>query len=156
MASISFAQAQKFGHINTESIIEQMPQYKDAEKQLETEQSKVESTLAMLNEDFQKMMNDYQQQQPKMSEAQQMEREQELQENYQKIQQYIAQQRQELAQKQQQLMQPILMKLRNVINEVGAENNFIYILEENAGLTPYVSKTNSVDVAPLVKKKLGI
>lgn len=148
--------AQKFGHFNSSSFIDGMPAVKEVEKTLDAEQSRIESTVATLNEDFQKMYQEYQQKGPQMTEADQMQKEQELQEAYQKIQQYVQVSRQELVQKQRELMAPIMQKLMTAIQEVGVENNFLYIFEEKGGLTPYVSTTKSTDITPLVKKKLGM
>lgn len=154
--AISAAQSVKFGHFDSSAFMEKMPDVKEVQKTMDAEQSKVEGTVTTLNEDFQKMYQEYQQKANKMTEAEQMEKEKELQESYQKIQQYIQVSRQELAQKQRELMAPIMQRVMRAVQEVGAENGFIYILEEKAGATVFVSNTKSTDITPLVKKKLGI
>lgn len=150
------ASAQKFGHFNSSTFIESMPAVKEVQKTMDAEQTRIEATVTTLNEDFQKMYQEYQQKGPQMTEAEQMQKEQELQESYQKIQQFVQVSRQELAQKQQELMMPIFQKVMRAVQEVGTENDFLYIFEEKGGMTPYVSATKSTDVTPLVKKKLGL
>jgi len=150
------ASAQKFGHFNSSNFIDSMPAIKEVEKTMDAEQSRIEATVTTLNEDFQKMYQEYQQNGQKMTQAEQMQKEQELQESYQKIQEFIQVSRQELAQKQRELMAPIMQKIMVAIQEIGVENDFLYIFEEKGGLTPYVSTTKSIDITPLLKKKLGM
>mgnify|MGYP002626840530 FL=1 len=156
IAATSVAQAVKFGHFDSNAFMEQMPDVKEVQKTMDAEQSKIEKTITTLNEDFQKMYQEYQQKAAQMTNAEQMEKEQELQESYQKIQQYIQVSRQEIAQKQRELMTPIIQRVMRAVQEVGVENNFLYIIEEKAGAAVYVSSTKSTDITPLLKKKLGI
>lgn len=147
--------AQKFGHFDSNALIAELPEVKEVQKNMDAEASKIEATVTALNEDFQKMMNDYQQNGNTMAEADRAAKEQELQESYQKIQQYVQTSRQELAQKQQQQLAPIMQKILRIVQEVGVENDFLYIFEDKAGLAVHVG-AKSVDITPLVKKKLGI
>ena len=50
---------------------------------------------------------------------------------------------------------PVLEKLKRTIEEVGAEQGYLYIFEVNSGLTLFHS-SKSEDVTPMVKTKLGI
>ena len=155
-ATTAAAQAVKFGHFDSNAFMEQMPDVKEVQKTIDVEQSKIEKTITTLNEDFQKMYQEYQQKGAQMTETEQVEKEKELQESYQKIQQYVQVSRQEIAQKQRELMTPIIQRVMRAVQEVGVENNFLYIIEEKAGVAIYVSGTKSTDITPLVKKKLGI
>lgn len=149
-------QAQKFGHFDSNAFIESLPAYKEMQKTLDAEASKIEGTVATLNEDLQKMLKEYQANEQSLSAEEQEAKQQELQESYQKIQQYVQTQRQTLQQQQQQMLAPLMQRVMRTVQEVGVENGFIYIFEEKAGLTPFVSKVKSVDITPLMKKKMGI
>jgi outer membrane protein len=61
---------------------------------------------------------------------------------------------QSLAQKEQQLLGPIIEKVQKAINEVGTESGLVYIFDLGSQVILYHS-SQSVDVAPLVKAKLG-
>lgn len=156
LTTMTYAQSFKFGHVDTESFISQLPAVKEVQKTLDAETSKIESTVATLNQDFQKMLQDYQQKAESMTEAERIEKETQLQEAYEKVQQFIQVSRQQITTKQQELMAPIIQKFNRAIQEIGVENGFIYIFEEKAGVTPYTSASKSVDVTPLLKKKFGI
>jgi outer membrane protein len=56
--------------------------------------------------------------------------------------------------KRQALLQPIIEKINKAIQLVGKENKYDYILDTASGAMLFVSE--SEDVAPLVKKKLGL
>ncbi len=161
LAALTFgasqAQSLKFGHLDSEELIQSMPDMKNVEQQLEEQQKAVESQLTSLNEEFQRLMNDYETQMKGglLSDEDATKKETELQEMYGKIQTYRQTAIQELQSKQQELMMPIITRVRRVIAEVGAENDFTYIFDITTGAISSIGK-QSIDVAPLVKSKLGI
>ncbi|MFI5173089.1 MAG: OmpH family outer membrane protein, partial [Chitinophagales bacterium] len=58
-----------------------------------------------------------------------------------------------LAKKKEELYGPILDKVKNTIKQVGDENKFTAILDGSALL---YTGADTVDILPLVKKKLGL
>jgi outer membrane protein len=52
-------------------------------------------------------------------------------------------------------MQPIFEKADSAIAEVAKENNLVYVFDISSRVVLYQSN-QSVDVLPLVKKKMGI
>lgn len=145
----------KFGHFNSQAFLEQMPEIKTVQKTIDDEASKIEKQLTTLQEEFNKMQQDYQNSADKLTDEQKAEKMNELQETYQKIQLFVQSSRQQLNIKQQELLAPIMQKVNRIVQEVGAENEFIYIFEEKVGFV--LSKNSqSIDITPLVKKKLGI
>lgn len=70
-----------------------------------------------------------------------------------KVQQYYQSAQTLLQQKQEELQAPIREKLRKAIEEVGAENGFLYIYDLN---TLLYKSGDAIDVTPLLKKKLNI
>lgn len=149
------AQNLKFGHFDSQKFLIAMPEVKQVQSTIDSEATKIEGQLTILQEDFTKMQQDYQNNAPKLTEEQLREKETELNETYQKIQNFVATSRQQLEAKQRELMAPIMQRLLRTVQEVGSENGFTYIFEQQAGLTVYVSQ-KSTDIAPLVKAKLGI
>ncbi|PWD99833.1 OmpH family outer membrane protein [Marinilabilia rubra] len=149
------AQDLKFGHANVQEIMQAMPEFKEMQKQMETEYSQLENQLATMQEDYKTMEQDYMQNAKNLNAVDRQQKEQQLMQTSQKIQGFYQSTQQKLSQKQQQLQQPIMEKLRAAIEQVGEEGGFIYIFAENSGATVYQSD-QSVNVTPLVKKKLGI
>lgn len=148
-----FAQAQyKFGHLNSEAFLGSMPEVSEIQKTLDAESAKVESQLTVLQEDFKKMQDEFEKNSQTMNDQQKAQSANELQETYQKIQSYIQLSRQQLQTKSQELYAPLLQKVRAAVEEVGLENNFIYIFEQQGAALYNSSK--SIDVSDLVKAKL--
>ncbi len=151
------AQTLKFGHLETMAILEAMPEAQEVQKIIDDESNKIESQLTVLQEDFSKMYKDVemQAQNNQLSERELEEKQQELEETYSKIQEFVAISRQSLQQKQSELIAPLIQKLNRAIEAVGANNDFTYIFDYNVSYIPVVG-AQSIDVAPLVKKQLGL
>ena len=149
------AQELRFGHANVQEIMQSMPEFQDMQKSMEAEYNKLENQLATMQEEYKKMEQEYINNSKNLGAEERQQKEQQLMETSQKIQSFYQSTQQKLSQTQQQLQQPVLEKLRDAIQQVGKEGGFIYIFAENSGATVYQSE-QSVDVTPLVKKKLGI
>jgi outer membrane protein len=148
-------QGLKFGHINTDEVFKAMPEAAVVEKQLDEEYKKQETQLNALQEQMKVKQDEYVKIAKTLTPEQAAEKEQELGEFNQRIQNFYTLAQQQLQSKQRELQAPLVKKLETAIQEVGDENGFIYIFEEKSGLPVYHSD-KSIDVAPLVKAKLGI
>ena len=129
LAAMSVSAQVKLGHIETQKLIQAMPEWTAAQKTFEEEQKKVNTELNGLREQFQTKLQ-------------------------QRIQRFQETAMAQLEKTQNDLMQPVMEKALNAIKEVGKENGFTYIFDMNAGIL-YAAE-NSQDVLPLVKKKLGL
>jgi outer membrane protein len=138
-----------------QEIMQAMPEFKQMQEELNGEYDRLEDQLATMQQDYKKMEQEYLNTSESLAAQERQQKEQKLMETSKKIQGFYQSTQQQLAQKQQQLQQPIMEKLKSAIDEVGAEGGFIYIFAANSGVTVYQSD-KSVDVTPLVKKKLGI
>ncbi|MGQ1785390.1 MULTISPECIES: OmpH family outer membrane protein [unclassified Saccharicrinis] len=147
----------KFGHVNTQAILSAMPELKTIDEQLKGQYETLEAQLTTMQEDLKKLQTDYltKMQAGNMSPDERNIIETELQESNLKVQNFFQTSQQTLQQKEQELKKPIFDKVSNAIQEVGAENGFLYIFEEVGGLAVYKSE-KSIDVSNLVKAKLGI
>lgn len=149
------AQTVKFGTVDVESIIPAMPEYAQADAQLQEAGAKYEAEYKTLQDEINKKMADFQQlnEDPNTPQSIKERRIQELQELDQRAQQFRATAQQDLQRQNQQLMAPIQEKMVNAIKQVGAENGFTMIFP--LGSAVYESP-DVIDVTPLVKAKLGI
>ncbi len=149
------AQNLKFGHANVQEIMQEMPEFKQMQQDLEGEYDRLENQLETMQEDYQRMEKEYMESAESLSPVERQQKEQQLMETSQKIQGFYQSTQEQLSQKQQQLQEPIMEKMRRAITEVGEEGGFIYIFAANSGATVYHSD-QSEDVTPLVKTRLGI
>jgi len=151
---IAFAQeSQKIAYVNYSDVIYAMPETKQMQDSLTKSQNEFQAELKIITDEYQKKLSDYVAQRDSLNASIKLRREAELNEVQQRganFEQYAAQKQDEL---QQALATPITNKLQKAINDVGAENNFLYIANSQAFL--YIAP-NATDATPLVKKKLGI
>ena len=154
LAAMSVSAQVKLGHIETQKLIQAMPEWTAAQKTFEEEQKKVNTELNGLREQFQTKLAEYSEKMKTYSEAMRATTEEELQGLQQRIQRFQETAMAQLEKTQNDLMQPVMEKALNAIKEVGKENGFTYIFDMNAGIL-YAAE-NSHDVLPLVKKKLGL
>ena len=149
------ANAQKFGHVNSQEIIQAMPEFAKARTEIEALTKQYEADLKSMQEELQKKSESYDKEQATLPANIKQRREQELQDMYQKIQQSYQDNQQALAKEQQDRMQVITTKVLDAIKQVGTAGNYVYIMDLTSGI-PYISTTLSTDVTAEVKKKLGL
>lgn len=147
--------AQKFGTVNSQEILPQMPEYTEAEAKLGESSKKYEAEFAKLREEQDKKMAEFQTiyEDPTTPQSIKERRMQEMQELEQKVQQFMQTAQQDLQRQQAQLIQPIQEKLLTAIQAIGQEQNFTLIFPVEAAV---YQGPDVVDVTPLVKAKLGL
>ncbi len=149
------AQNLKFGHINSQELLQAMPENDSAQAQLQRFAQQLQDQMDELQVEYNKKLQDYQAQQGQLTDLIRKTKEQELIDMQKNIQTFQANAQQEMQKKQQELLQPIIDKANKAIKEVARENGFIYIFDVAGGVILYYSE-KSVDILPMVKKKLGI
>ena len=143
--------AQKFGKVNTQSIMQSMPEVSKANGELEALQKQKENDLQAMQQEFQRKADEYQKASSTMNATTKQQKETELQGLQQKIQQAYQDGQQEMQKKSNELMQPIVEKVRTAINTVGKAGGYTYIFEDGAAV---YTGDNVTDVTNAVKAKL--
>ncbi|WP_430810684.1 MULTISPECIES: OmpH family outer membrane protein [unclassified Carboxylicivirga] len=149
------AQELKFGHVNIQELVQQLPDKVAADKQLQAEATKLQEQLQVMQKDLQAKYSDYMTSRDTLPDLIRATKEKEIQDYEQRMQQYSQMAQQTLGQKEGQLLQPIITKVQKAIDEVGQENGLIYIFDISTQVVVYHSN-KSIDCAPLVKAKLGV
>ena len=145
----------KFGHVNTQEIIQAMPEYTKAKSEIDALQQQYEADLKSMQDELQKKAEAFDKEQATLPDNIKQRRNQELQDMYTKIQQSYQDNQQALQKASSDKMQAITTKALEAIKTVGQEGGYVYIMEMNAGI-PYISTTLSSDVTAQVKTKLGL
>jgi len=146
--------AQKFGHVNTQEIMQAMPEVTKARTDIEALAKQYEADLKQMQDEIQKKAEAYEKEQATLPANIKQRRETELMEMQQKLQQSYQDNQQALAKEQQEKMQPIQTKIMDAIKAVGQAGGYVYIMEMGSQL--YISSTLSTDVTKEVKAKLGL
>ena len=145
----------KFGHVNTQEIIQAMPDYTAAKADIDKLTAQYEADLKSMQDELQKKADAFDKEQATLPDNIKQRRQTELQEMYQKIQQSYQDNQQALQKASSEKMQAITTKVLEAIKAVGQAGEFVMINEINAGI-PYISTTLSTDVTAQVKTKLGL
>ena len=143
--------AQKFGKVNTQTIMQALPDVAKAKGELEALQKQKDNELKAMQDELNRKLDEYQKGQSTMNATAKQQKETELQGLNQKIQQAYQDGQQELQKKSNELMQPIVAKVRAAIDAVGKAGNYTYIFEEGAAI---YTGSNVVDVTKEVQSKI--
>jgi outer membrane protein len=144
----------KFGHVNTQEIIQAMPEYEKAMNEVETLQQQYEADLKSMQDELQKKGEAFDKEQATLPDNIKQRRQQELQDMYAKIQQSFQDNQKALQKAYQEKTQAIQAKVLEAIKSVGQAEGYVYIVEN--GTLPFVNSNLSSDVTAKVKSKLGL
>ena len=145
--------AQKFAVINTQELMESMPELQTVKEQMEASNKKYEFGFAKLQEAFSKKFEEFQSLEETTPQTIKERRMQEMQELENKINQFRQTATQDLQRQQQQLMAPIQEKVLKAIQTAGAEGGYTFIFENQM---PLYTGTDVTDITSTVKTRLGI
>ncbi len=148
--------AQKFGYVNSAEIIQVMPEYAKAlkdvqalEKMYTDEFNNIRTELEKKGTEFEKMQQD------SVPENILKRRYEELMQLQQRLQEYGQEVQQNLQKAEQDKMIEIQTLLKNALEAVGKDGAYVCIFDV-AGGVPFINQAICEDVTPKVKAKLGI
>jgi outer membrane protein len=148
-----FAQETKIAYVNTQDVIEAMPEFAEMRKKLQATEAEYSKELQVMQEEYQKKYSDFIAKQDSLTENIKMRRMQELEDLQQRSQTFVQQSQQDYQKMQSDLFAPIQEKLKKAIESVGAEKGYVYILDPQV---IFYTGNGSVDATQFVKTKLGI
>lgn len=144
----------KLGHINSNELMQIMPGRDSAQTTLQKEVAELEATLTAMQTEMQQRYNEYMEKQDQWSDLIKQTKQKELQDMGTRIEEFQQQAQQTLQAKESELLQPIIDRAKKAIEEVAKEGGYTYIFDAGVGTLLYQS--DSDDILPLVKKKLGL
>ncbi|MBQ0064008.1 MAG: OmpH family outer membrane protein [Prevotella sp.] len=147
--------AQKFGHVNSQDVIQAMPEYTAARTEIENLTKQYEADLKSMQDELQKKSENFDKEAASLPDATKTRRQQELTDLYQKIQQAYQDNQADIQKKSSEKMQAIMQKVNDAIQAIGKAGAYVYIVDVASGL-PYISETLSNDITADVKAKLGL
>ncbi|MBD0824561.1 MULTISPECIES: OmpH family outer membrane protein [Aestuariibaculum] len=154
VASVTLSNAQsKVAHINTQELIQAMPEMKAAQTQLETLSKTYQTDMQASITEYQNTVKQYDAEAATKTEEENAKRMQELQEKQMRIQQFQSDAQKDLQKKEMDLLKPITEKAKTAILKVARAQGFDYVLDSAQGVTILADGKNLLDD---VKKELGI
>ena len=145
----------KIGHINSQELLQAMPESDSAQAKLDKAVKELQSQLEAMQVEFNSKYQDYVSKKDTYSDLIKQTKEADLQQMNQRIQQFQTNAEQDVSKQRTEIFKPVLDKANKAIAEIAKENGFTYILDISAGAVIYHSD-NSTNILPLVKQKLGL
>ena len=153
-ASLTLQAQSKVAHINTQELVESMPDMKSAKSELEKLAKTYETDIQAMATELQNKITQYDAESSTKTDEENGKRLQEVQSMEQSIRQYQAQAQQDLKKKELDLLRPITEKAKNAILKVGNAQGFDYVLDSSQGQG--VIMANGKDLLKDVRTELGI
>lgn len=147
--------AQKFGHITAELLLQDMPEYDSAQAKIQELRTQYDLELERIQVEINKKIEEFNQTEATMSDLIKEAKASEIQEMQVRLQNFAQTAQQDLQQQSMTMIQPVMDKARKAIEEVAKEKGLLYVFDMSQGNPVYASE-ESVDMLPLVKAKLGL
>ena len=153
ISTISFAQT-KVGTIDSDYIINFMPETKTVASMTQKYGAKLDSSFSIKVEDFKTKLEDYKKKEKEMGVLEKKTIQNELATLEQDIQKYQKNGNTLMGLKRDELMRPLYKKLSDAIAAVSKEQKYTQVLTLAGNQFAYID--NKFDITDLVVKKLGI
>ncbi|MBS7357523.1 MAG: OmpH family outer membrane protein [Bacteroidales bacterium] len=147
------AQSQKIGYVDSQVIIDMMPEGAKIEQDLQAFYGELQTELQAMVTEYQNKMRDYEANQATMSNILRQSKEKEIMDLQGRIQEFQANAEGELAAKQEELTKPMLDKIKTAIDAVVKAKGLAYVFEKTMVLSIGES---AIDITADVKAKLGL
>jgi outer membrane protein len=147
------AQKSKFGHIDSNELMEIMPGKDTAQAQIQAYATILQKQLETMSTEFETKYTEYIANEANMPELMKSTKQEELQDLQARIESFQQKAQDDLIAKEQLLLQPIIDRAKELIAEVAKEKGYSYVFDTGQGGILYFEETE--DILPAVKLKLG-
>jgi outer membrane protein len=154
-ASVSFAQ--RFAYIDSDYIMENIPEYKAAEQELERISVAWQTEIEQKFSEIDRMYREYQAEAPLLPEEMRRQREQTIIERERlakELQMNRFGREGDLFKKRQELVKPIQDKVFEAIEEIATRGNYAVIFDKSGGITMIFTDVR-YDLSDEVLQRLG-
>lgn len=155
LIGLNVSAQQKFGYVNSQALLADMPAVKQAEANLDALKKQLQKKGQQMLTDLQTKYQDLQKKeaQGELSPKQLEVEAGKLKEQETQIAQFEQDMQRQLLEKQDQLMKPVIDKVNSAIKQVATEGGYTYIFDTVGGFILYADESN--DVTEQVKAKIG-
>lgn len=151
--SFTFAQS-KIAHINTQDLVEAMPEMKAAQSQLEKLQKTYDTEIKAMAKELDTKIKQYGAEADSKTDEENKKRAEEVQGMQNNIGAYRQQALQDLQKKETDILTPILERAKNAIQKVARAKGYQYVMDSTQGGGLILAE--GFDLLADVKKELGI
>ena len=141
------AQGQKIGYVDSQSIIDMMPESAKIQQDLQAYYGELQAELQAMATEYQNKLRDYEANSATMSNILRQSKEKEIVDLQGRIQDFQNNAESDFAAKQEELSKPMLDKIKKAIDDVVKAKGMAYVLS--------IGDT-AIDITADVKAKLGL
>jgi outer membrane protein len=148
--------AQKFGYCNSNALLAELPEMKQADSELQAFQAQLTKKGQQMVKDWQDRATELARKKeqgtisPKEFETQSAK----LEEEQGKLQELEQDMYKQIGTKREEIYKPIIDRVNKAMQDVAKENGFAYVFDSSAQFLLYADE--SMDVSKLIKARLGI
>ena len=153
---IGTVSAQKFARVNLQEIVVAMPEFSEAQKNLEAFGKDLQEQMEQIQVEFNNKLADFEKNQATMAASVKQMKQQELQQLQQRYNEFQQIAQQDFQKKEGELLEPVQKKAQEAVNKVAKANGYLAVYNTSIPSLAYFDEAQLVDIAPLVKKELGI
>lgn len=151
----NIAEAQsKIGHINFNQLIDQMPETKVVQKQIQDYSKTFSDQLTTMQTELTTNAQGYDAKRASMTDAARTAKEAELQDMNKRLQDFNTKAQQQVSEKTNQLSKPLLDKVRGAVQQVAKEKGYSYVFD--TAQTELLVSPDADNLMASVKTKLGL
>ncbi len=149
--------AQKYAYVDTEYILENIPEYKDAQNQLDEYAAEYQQEIEGKIDEINKMIQDFQAEAVLMPEDVKNKKEEEINKKKEELATFQSQRfgtDGDLFLKREELVKPIQEKIFNAIEEIAVDKNYSFVFDK-AGSLSILYVNAKYDISDDVLDKVG-
>ncbi len=147
------ALGQKIGYVDSQSIIDMMPESAKIQQDLQAYYGELQAELQAMATEYQNKLRDYEANSATMSNILRQSKEKEIVDLQGRIQDFQNNAESDFAAKQEELSKPMLDKIKKAIDDVVKAKGMAYVFEKTVILS--IGDT-AIDITADVKAKLGL
>ncbi len=147
LGALSQQAALKIGYVNSEKIIAELPEAKEAQQKLEALVKSWQDEIEKRGQALQAKFEEYQKQANMLNESAKQVRQKELVDEEQKLNSYRSEKQQELAVQREKIMKPIQEKVFKAIERVAKDKKLSFVFDR-ATEVPVLYADPSYDYTP--------
>ena len=150
--------AQRYAVIDTKYILDKMPEYKVAQKQLDDNAARWQKDIDNMQQTLDKMYRDYDAEQVMLSDELKKKREDQLfimEKNVRDLQRKRFGFEGDLFKKRQELIKPVQDKVYNAVQKLAVQRGYDFILDKSEGIT-VIFADPKLEKSDDVLKELGV
>ncbi|MBO4935481.1 MAG: OmpH family outer membrane protein [Alistipes sp.] len=153
---VSTVSAQKFARVNLQEVVVAMPEFEQAQKNLEAFGKDLQEQMEQIQVEFNNKLADFQKNQATMAASVKQMRQQELEQLQQRFSEFQQIAQQDFQKKEAELLEPVQKKANDAVNKVAKAAGYIAVFNTAVPSLAYFDEAQLTDIAALVKKELGI